>query len=454
MTDPCDQNLRARTNVRALRSERRGDRWFTSHETLAALPNKETLLMQLEASLCGTQNAPAGVEVLVVDVSERTGTTKFRSPYFRDEALVRIAGIFGAVVRRADTVYRIGDSRFAVTVVNACDSESSKSIAERIIAEVDGATTGPRQIRVSVGISSTPIEQISADDLLSQAESAALSSPQSFDDEWNVYSECLRAATPPSGVTIERLAQAVEREEFSLVFQAIIDSRDLTWCGAEALVRWNHPEHGTVLPGQFLPLAERSGMIGAIGRSVLPELGAFANSARDLSKRDDFFISLNVSHLQLGDAGYSNALRQTLAAAAFPLSNLVIEVTENFAPVEHDQMAAFSEILGSTDVRFALDDFGSGNWALDHLWRLPFSILKLDRRLIANIAESPDDRKLLEDLLAFAGEHNLCTIAEGVETAEQVAMLTGMGVDGMQGFKLSNPLTADESLGQITASAA
>lgn len=454
MTDPCDQNLRARTNVRALRSERRGDRWFTSHETLAALPNKETLLMQLEASLCGTQNAPKGVEVLVVDVSERTGAKEYRSPYFRDEALVRIARIFGAVVRRTDAVYRIGDSRFAVAVVNSSDSEPPKSIAERIIAEVDGAAKGPRQTCVSVGISTTSFERISAEELLAQAESAALSSPQSLDDQWTIYSESLRESRPPVGVTTERLAQAIEREEFSLVFQTIIDSRDLTWCGAEALIRWDHPEHGTVLPGQFLPLAERTGMIGAIGRSVLPELGAFATTARAMSKRDDFFISLNVSHLQLNDTSYSNALRQTLAAAAFPLRNLVIEVTENFAPVERNQMTAFSEILGSADVRFALDDFGSGSWALDHLWRLPFSILKLDRRLIANIAESPDDRNLLEGLLTLASEHNLYTIAEGVETAEQVAMLTGMGVDGMQGFKLSNPLTADESLGQIMASAA
>jgi EAL domain-containing protein (putative c-di-GMP-specific phosphodiesterase class I) len=176
--------------------------------------------------------------------------------------------------------------------------------------------------------------------------------------------------------------------------------------------------------------------------------------ARDLSKRDDFFISLNVSQTQLDDPAFSESLRQNMADASFPLANLVVEVTEDFTPIEPGRMTAFSAGLGSADTRFALDDFGRGNWSLDHLWRLPFSILKLDRRLIANIVKSRNDRDLLEDLLARAGEHKLRTIAEGVETAEQVDLLTQMGVDGLQGFQLSTPRSAAESLDLITASAA
>lgn len=426
-------------------------RWFTSYETLAALPDRTALITDLTTALDAASEHV--IHVLVVDVGERSGAHKSHSPHFRDEALVRIARILGSVVPGENLVYRVGDSRFAVALENASDNHSG-AIATRLIAKVDQATTGPRQLRVDVGISTTENQKSVAEELLRQAEAAAMAPQPSAQDQWSHYSPHVKAPHAGTNITADRLAQAVDRNEFSLLFQGIFDAQDLSWRGAEALIRRNAPDFGTVLPGDFLPFAEKTGLLSPITRSVLPELGTFAHKARKLSQRDDFFISLNASQTQLRDTAFSSDLRRDLATAAFPFANLVIEVTEDFSPLEPDRMTACTDQLGTRDARFALDDFGRGNWSLDHLWRLPFSFLKLDRRLIANIVKSPDDRKLLEELLVLAGEHELRTIAEGVETVEQVELLARMGVDDLQGYQLSMPLTATESLDLITAAAA
>jgi EAL domain-containing protein (putative c-di-GMP-specific phosphodiesterase class I) len=241
------------------------------------------------------------------------------------------------------------------------------------------------------------------------------------------------------------LRRAVERDELRLHLQPEIAVESGAIVGFEALVRWEHPERGLLGPGDFVSLAEETGLIGAVGAWVLRQACALAASWAT----PGLLISVNVSARQLAGGDFTDLVATVLAETGLPADMLCLELTES-AVVEHGAMATL-EGLKRLGVRLAIDDFGTGWSSLGHLRRFPIDIVKLDRSFVSGLGREPQDASVAAAIISLAHALGLSTVAEGIETGEQLAVLAALGCDLGQGYLFARPAPA-ETFGDVVAS--
>ena len=252
---------------------------------------------------------------------------------------------------------------------------------------------------------------------------------------------------PPS--LEDELQRALERQEFTLEYQPVVELKTGSVMGAEALVRWRHPVRGTIPPGEFLPLAEQTGQISAIGEFVLERAARQARSWQLASPAGaNFVLSVNLSARQAGDATTVDLVRSTLNSGELSPGSLVLEVAAGDGVVE-DQTISTLNSLRKLGVRIALDDFGAG-MSFKEARRLPLDLVKLDRAFVVDVASRPADASFAEALLAVGRARGLQTVAKGVETTDQARRLLALGCDMAQGYLYSKPLGA-EGIGAVLA---
>ncbi|MEV4279095.1 putative bifunctional diguanylate cyclase/phosphodiesterase [Actinoplanes xinjiangensis] len=402
-------------------------RYWLSLRTSRALAGRdpETGLANragLKEALAAAVRAREPFGVLVIAVSE-------------PRAQHRMSVILRGNVRAEDLVARVGPAAFGVLLTDAGVAGEATVAAQRVLAaaEADG-------LRCSIGVAVARAGE-PARTVLRNAEIAMSHAARSVTSTFAVHEPSMNDRRAADAAIAEALEGALQRDEFTVLYQPIVDLASGRVVAAEALLRWQHPLHGAVSPATFIPVAERSGEIVGIGRWVLEQavrqVAAWRAAGADLS------VTVNVSPRQLQEPHLARDVLAVLERAGAPAESLVVEVTESAMVDEAVEVAALRR-LRSAGVRIAIDDFGTGYSSLQYLTRLPVDILKIDRSFVAQMDGTPEGAAIAEAVIRLAQILRLTTVAEGVETEGQAAELLALGSERGQGYLFSRPVPPEQ----------
>lgn len=413
-------------------------------DPLTKLPNRELLRDRMEQSIhmaSRLQNHFLGVLFVDLDHFKKINDTFGHAT--GDTVLVEVARRLSSSVRDSDTVARLGGDEFVMLLCNLPNPEDITVVAERILAACSMPVrvgSSFYQVSVSIGAAAWPGDGLTVDALLNNADLAMYSSKGEGRNTLRFYNEQMNERAQTRARVEAELKVALRDGHFVLHYQPQFCSRTNRIVGAEALIRWYHPTHGLVPPSQFIQIAEETNLITPIGDWVLRE--AVEQGRRWKEMGLNLRVAVNLSGRQFVDS-LPERVSQVLADSDFPANLLELELTESFLVSDTDKAARILHSLRALGVRVALDDFGTGWSSLTYLKSFPVDTLKIDRSFIGS-ATSGFDERIVRAILSIAREFNLSTLAEGVETDEQLASLHELGCDAWQGFLLSKAIAADE----------
>jgi diguanylate cyclase (GGDEF)-like protein len=415
------------------------------HDTLTGLPNRALVLDradQLIARVSRQSGAIAGA--LFIDVDGFKHVNDSLGHAAGDHLLKVVGERLQDAVRDEDTVGRLGGDEFVVLVETTPGEAALDVLADRLTeslrAPVELGVGGKVfSVTASIGVAIGRYE--SPDALLRDADLALYAAKAAGRDRYALFDASMYGGVEGRLELAADLDAALREEQFFLAYQPIFDLPRREVVGVEALIRWQHPTHGLVAPDRFIPLAEETGLIAAIGRWVLGE--ACRQAADWAAEGLTIGVSVNVSAYQLGRNGFADDVRDALQSAHIEPSSLTLEITET--ALMRDVRAACEHLLEieALGVRVAIDDFGTGYASLSQLQRMPVDILKVDRSFVAALSGGGQGRGLLEAILGVGRSLSLTVVAEGVEEHEQLQMLEAMGCQMAQGFMLGRPGSAE-----------
>ena len=369
-----------------------------------------------------------------------------------DAILEEVARRLERTIRPADTVARFGGDEFAVLLDGVAGSDEAALIADRLLAELEAPTSLDGQLvypRASIGICMSDEDLLSqdADELLRNADVAMYMAKRDTKGRYRLFEPAMHERVVERLELRGELQQALEQGQLEVYYQPIVRLRGVGRYGVEALLRWNHPTRGTVAPGQFIPLAEETGLIVPIGKWVIEQA---CRKARRAAARfaEPLRISVNLSVKQLQSESIIDDVRSALESNGLPPDTLVLEVTETVMLADIDVAVARLHALKALGVRIAMDDFGTGYSSLSYLSRLPVDILKMDRSFLTGGIENSG---LAPAIIAIGEQLGLEVVAEGIERPDQIDRLQELGFDLGQGFLFGRPMQSsrlDEHLAQ------
>jgi diguanylate cyclase (GGDEF)-like protein/PAS domain S-box-containing protein len=421
------------------------------HDQLTGLPNRTLFLDRLEHAWARAGRSIQPLAVIFLDLDDFKGINDALGHAAGDEALQVAATRIAACLGPGDTVARVGGDEFAVLIEDVPEAPNPGRLAQRILDrlshpfQVAGSEV---TIRASAGIASARTTD-EPDELLRNADIAMYQAKSQGKGRIVRYKRSMRDATLGRIQLKADLLLGLERGEFGIAYQPIVDLRNGSALGAEALLRWSHPRLGPIGPAGFVPLAEESGAIIPIGRWVLREATRRAREWQ-LALNRPVRMSVNLSARQLADPHLVESVSASLSAAGLPSGSLVLEITEGAVVDDIDGAVTTLEALRALGVRLAIDDFGTGYSSLNYLRRLPVDIIKIDRSFVVELGRSEHQRALLRSILNLARTVHLEAIAEGIETPGQVEELRALGVRIGQGFFFARPLPADQAVAFLT----
>ena len=360
-----------------------------------------------------------------------------------DQLLRAVAGRLSATIRESDTLARLGGDEFVVLV----DGAGPELVAQRLLDVLrpafvlEGRERTPLTVTASIGIA-TASERHTAGDLLRDADVALYQAKAAGKDRSVVFAPAMQAAVRDRLELEMDLRTAVDAHQLRLAYQPIFDLADGRITGVEALLRWDHPERGTIQPDGFVPLLEDTGLIVEVGSWVLEEACRQVAVWRALGH--DLDVAVNVSPRQLESDRLVDDVRRALALADLAPAALVVEITESTIMRDTEGGVRRLAALKALGVRLAVDDFGTGYSSLAHLRRFPVDSLKIDRSFISALADSPEAAALVHTLVDLGKALGLVTLAEGIEDDEQHAFLRDEACDRGQGFLVSRPLGPEQ----------
>jgi diguanylate cyclase (GGDEF)-like protein len=411
------------------------------HDALTGLPNGALFRDRLEHAVARAQRTQSPIAVLFCDLDRFKAVNDSLGHAGGDELLVAIGRRLGECVRAADTAARIGGDEFAVLLEDLDGAEDPEAVARRIVETLARPLViAGREVRPSVSIGVTTGTEDSAG-LLRAADLAMYRAKSAGRGGVVVFRDEMRDEAVDRLALEVDLAAAVERGELEVDYQPIVALAGGTTVGFEALVRWRHPERGRILPAAFVPLAEETGQIRAIGRHVLRTACAQAAAWRAAHPGAGLdTIAVNLSARELGDPGLPQAVADALADAGLPAACLVLEITETV--LMHDTEATIARLyeLKALGVRLAVDDFGTGYSSLRYLRRFPVDILKLAKPFVDAMVGDDRETALVCAILDLGANLELDVVAKGIETAEQAALLGALGCVMGQGFHFAAPM--------------
>jgi diguanylate cyclase (GGDEF)-like protein/PAS domain S-box-containing protein len=418
-------------------------------DPMTGLPNRAGYLQAVEETLAGA--AGAAPTLLLVELEGLAAAREHSGREVVSLVVAEIGRRLRATVRGEDVVARIGGGAFAV-LAQESDTDADQ-LAARCLAVVEQPIATPAGIvdlTASVGL--VPLEPgLSVDDVLSRAELAVQEARGTGPGTAARYVAALGEAAARRDRLRADLAGASARGELYLLFQPIIGFDGGRITGAEALLRWRHPEFGDVPPTEFIPLAERAGLIGELQRWVLARAvdAAAATAGGDAAPA----IGLNLPAGYVAGGTLVGDVQEALDRAGVPPQRLVVEITEDTVLADDERAALDVATLRLMGVHVALDGFGTGRSALGHLTALPIDILKLDRSLVSRIDRDPQSRALCESMIGIGHALGLAVVAEGVETPAQLGALGGLGADRAQGFAIARPMALAQFVEVLRAGA-
>jgi len=420
--------------------------YLATHDGLTGLPNRTMFTQLLSLSVEGAKRHGRQCAVLFIDLDRFKIINDSLGHEAGDVLLREVSGRLRGCVRANDVVARLGGDEFVVLLQDVAGQPQASAIARSILsAAMRPVLILGQECRVtaSIGICLHPAEGQNDDAVMKNADMAMYMAKEEGKNNFQFYSPAVQAGAASRLALEAGLRRALERQEFSLHYQARVNFLTGGITGVEALLRWQHPEFGSVSPMQFIPVAEETGMIIPIGRWVLRT--ACAQNAEWLRQGlPAVRVSVNLSMLQLNDKDLIGDLQAALRDSGLPPGLLELEMTESM--IMHNAEKAI-RVLGeikALGVRLAIDDFGTGYSSLAHLKRFPVDTLKVDRSFIREVPRNPEDRAITEAIIAMGKTLSLTIVAEGVETPEQQAFLSQRACDEMQGYYFSTPVMAED----------
>ncbi|HLM04442.1 MAG TPA: EAL domain-containing protein [Blastococcus sp.] len=421
-----------------------------NHDPLTGLPNRTLLAQYVEERF---QPGDGGLACLFLDLDNFKVVNDSLGHTAGDELLVEVADRLRATVRPSDLVARFGGDEFVV-VCEHVDEEAAVALAGRVSeALARPMRLGGVDIRpyASVGVTVQTVEHVAADELIRDCDIAMYQAKAGGKGRITVLDQQARAEARDKLRLVAELRDAIERREITLTYQPIFSARDGVPVAVEALARWTHPERGPISPAAFVPLAEESGLISGLGLFVLDE------TCRQLAEWDHLLgnaapprANVNVSALDLDD-NLAAEVAAALERHQLDASRISIEITESALMKDPASARQVLQELRDGGIELAIDDFGTGYSSLAYLRHLPVDCLKVDRSFVAEMAGG--HAEIASAVIALAHTLNLCTVAEGVETAEQAAQLTELGATYLQGFSLAEPMTGGHAAAWFAAHA-
>jgi diguanylate cyclase (GGDEF)-like protein len=414
------------------------------HDALTGLPNRVLFLERLEQVMKRAQRTnEKPYAVMYVDLDRFKGINDSLGHLVGDGVLVSVAQLLGQTVRPGDTAARLGGDEFAL-LLEDIDSETEATIvAQRILAELrrpfvlDGVDV---HAAASIGIAMGQPSDSSTTEVLRRADAALYSAKRNGRGRLETFEPAMSERVFDDLRLEIDLRGAIERNELYVVYQPIVALKTEDLAGVEALLRWDHPSLGLVPPSIFIPIAEESGDIVAIGDWVLREACTALVRLRD--KHDSahpLSVSVNVSSRQLHGSDFSVRVQAALRETGLPSDRLTLEITETSIMHHPEQAISLLRDLRELGVRISIDDFGTGHSALAYLHDLPVDCLKIDRSFVTRLTTSTNGAPIVRAIVDLARNTGLVVVAEGIETQEQHVALRELGCDYGQGYLLGRP---------------
>ncbi|MBU3736498.1 MAG: EAL domain-containing protein [Methylobacterium sp.] len=415
-----------------------------THDPLTGLPNRTLLADRLQQCMGFADRSGSKVGVAFVDLDQFKRINDSMGHHMGDVLLKIMAARLSQCLRDSDSVVRLGGDEFVLLLSSLQRLEDVDQSMQRVLAAVtEPCTIEGREFIVScsIGVSIYPDDGQDANSLLKQADSAMYKAKQSGRNNYQFYTHELNQVLLQRLDLEYRLRHAIENKEFLLYYQPKIEFGYGRICGAEALIRWQPPGGPMILPAEFIPLAEDTGLIEEIGRWVLEEACRFAGRLNARPGRE-MPIAVNVSPRQFRQAGLTDSVQGALDLTGLDPRMLEIEITESCLADDTGQFISTLHDLKKIGVKLAIDDFGTGYSSLAYLRDFPVDRLKIDRGFVATLETVPSNAAILKAIIGLGHSLKLRVIAEGVETPYQQAFLHAVGCDELQGYLTGRPLTA------------
>jgi diguanylate cyclase (GGDEF)-like protein len=413
-------------------------------DALTGLGNRVMLLDRVRIALA--RRAPgAQVGILFLDLDDFKQVNDTRGHQAGDELLVGIARRLQECLRPGDTATRLGGDEFAVVLEGITEADQAGVVAQRILESFrTPIAVGPAKLRaqtsIGIALSDATAEQ-GAERLVRDADVAMYVAKERGKGRFEYFDADMRQGTIEQMELKEALEGAIERGDFLLHYQPVVDLRSGAVVGAEALLRWRDRQRGMIAPGRFVGLAEEAGLMDTIGRWVLRQAVRQMRHWQLATGRDDLKINVNLSARQLDQPGLAEEIGKILADSRMDPSTLVVEITEQVFMQDSEHVLVNVQALKELGVHLAIDDFGTGYSSLSYLQRFPVDYLKIDKSFVSDLVEGPT---LSRAVVEIARSLELHVVAEGIERPDQLRLLRAMDCELGQGFLFAKPLDAHD----------
>lgn len=417
------------------------------HDPLTELPNRILLSDRIQQAMAKAHREKDYFAIIFLDLDRFKLVNDSLSHTAGDDLLREVASRLSNLLREEDTLARIGGDEFVMVIPHLHKEKSAITVAQKIISCFDTPFTiqgHALEVTTSVGISLYPEDGDTAHSLLANADLAMYASKEAGGNQFRFYTEHLNAQTQQRAIQDEELRSALAKREFFIVYQPLIEISTNRVTSLEALLRWQHPTKGVILPLSFVPTAEETGLIVPIGEWILE---AVCKQINDWHKKGLPFIrvAINVSIHQLKQENFAETIDHILKKHNVLPNYLEIEITENII-VNNSYLHNMIKKIKELGVNIVIDDFGSGNPSFNYLTHMQFDRLKIDQMFVHNIENSCGDKAIVESMINMARSLDYQVLASGVETKQQINFLCKKQCNEVQGNYLSKPLTPSEIL--------
>jgi diguanylate cyclase (GGDEF)-like protein len=420
-------------------------RFLSRYDALTSLPNRAFFRNKLEKALREAEESDQTLAVLFVSLDPYSRINESLGPAMGDRLVRCVAKRLKDLTRENDAVGYWGSDKFVLLLDRPGDESQVIKIVQSIKKRIERRFFSFKQeffLTTSIGIGLYPLHGLTVEALLKNAGAALFEARECGGNSYRFYTADLNARALKRFALENRLGRGLQRRQFSLHYQAQVDAGSGRISGAEALLRWEHPELGSIPPADFIPLAEKSGLIIPIGEWAL-RAACLQLKEWHAAGFPKLHLAVNVSARQFEEAASADMIVQILQETRLDPGCLELELTESALMADAEHLIKSLGRLKDSGVKLAIDDFGTGFSALGYLRRLPLDILKIDQSFVRDAA-NPDGAALVSSIITLAHKLRLRVVAEGVETEEQLMFLKRLGCDNMQGYLFSKPLPAGQ----------
>jgi len=415
--------------------------YLAYNDALTELPNRVQLIEKMQEELKRTHRGET-FALLCLDLDGFKGVNDTLGHVAGDKLLKIVSKRLRNCVRETDLVARLGGDEFAIIQISRQPRKEAAVLAERICSAIRAPVKlGQNEVvlEMSIGIAVAPDDGDDYEELLKNADMALYQTKQDGRGIYCFFKPEMEQSVKDRHALALDLRKALAGDQFELLYQPLINLPDNKVCGFEALLRWHHPERGTVSPLDFIPIAEDTGLINQIGEWVLNQACAMA-----VNWPDDIKVAINVSPVQIRRGNLLEVVKNALATSKLPASRLEIEITESVLIADSDATIEVLQQLHRLGVQISMDDFGTGYSSLSYLQSFPFDKIKIDSSFVNSLETGNDGIGIIQAVVGFASRLGVITTAEGVETQEQLNIVRKEGCTQAQGYFFSRPMPASE----------